>query len=851
MRNGKRKYGAIFLALCMLVTATMVLVPTVSADEPIVTSGGELDLDFDSMWMSDEGVYEWDDNWPFNPPYYLGEDDHFIEFGIVNNDPLFAISNVYVNVSDTGPLDFYSSAFSGQNQNIGGGGTGTFVWMFNTTTSGSIGRHALTLRIAYWNTTGIRKNILWNVEVVITSRASVSAIDTLFAGDDFKEFGLDLDPTVNIFDVYFNVTVPDADFTWGSATDPADDDIAVGWDPGMVPAAGQTFDYRIDVASDKAPGLYSADYTIDYTIGGTRYYESGADTDFLVDFTPIVEATGTIDIQQGNDTVQFPVTFWNNGNVDLQGLEVRVSPITMGAGLFYEMAYDHYEGTLPALYYDWSPIGDLDMGESGNTMLFAALDPYLPPGEHKILLEWRGYYKNEGQTMQQTAVVYVDGDWTGFAPPYLEQTSEMTTADFQTNTHTGAFIIIDVTDTELSWEAELSGTIDARGDVTSRDIYITLRNFEQIAFTDLYAELEVGPGTPFFDPQDHTATTLERELVGSSTWVGAGGTATMHFIVDVNAGYWQTDSVLPGIHMVDITVSATNDVTKARIVDTVLPVAMEITGFGPELFATMVDYGKIKPGDTFTLTIEITNFGDDTAREVDAYLRADFIAGWTIVDQFVTSISSYSGLNWWGGGDVGDASWGWETDWANYDLFNRTNEITPGDIGVDSVPQIIELNDWIKRRETPPQGRMLWIHVDRIAAGDQWTFEFEMISDVNMVEGMAYYETLDLYYVDSNGLTYGPPGSGASRTVSGQQVLIRSGKGEEYAGRGEVDWSVVLYAIIFLIIAFIVFLIGYALGGKGVRPETREEKPYEPFEEEYKPPEEEIAPPPPEEKPPE
>jgi hypothetical protein len=278
---------------------------------------------------------------------------------------------------------------------------------------------------------------------------------------------------------------------------------------------------------------------------------------------------------------------------------------------------------------------------------------------------------------------------------------------------------------------------------------------------------------------------------------------------------------------------------------------MEIRGFGPELFATVVDYGDIEPGKEFTLTVTITNFGDDTARDVNAYLRADFVTGWTIVDQFVTSISSYGGNNWFGGGDVGDASWGWETDWRSYDKFNRSNSVSPGDIGVDNVPQIVELNDWIKRRETPPQGKVLWIHLNRLEAGEEYVFTFEMISDVNMVKGMAYYETLDLYYVDSNGRTYGPPGSGANEIIEGQQVLIRSGKGDKYTGEEEMDWSVVLYAIIFLIIALIVFLIGFALGGKGGRPAETREEPYKPFEEEeYKPPEEEIAPPPPEEKPP-
>jgi hypothetical protein len=545
------------------------------------------------------------------------------------------------------------------------------------------------------------------------------------------------------------------------------------------------------------------------------------------------------------------------GNVDLISVEVKVDPITMGTNKFFDEIYDHYEGTMPALYYDWSPIGDLAMGESADAMLTAALDLFIPAGEHKILLDWRCYYNNEGQIETSTGVVEADGDWTGGAPVYEEQTSEMSTTDFETNTHTGAFITVDVTDDELSFSASLvsgGGTIDASWDVTNRAITIRLTNKEQIQYKDLFVELECGPGTPFLNPIDHSATTIEMDTL-LNDWIAASGTRDVNFHVDVNVAWWQDDSEEPGMFVVDIIVDGTNDDTEDRIEDTMVPVAMEIIGFGPELFATAVTYESIDPGDEFQLTITIENFGDDTAREVDAFLRADFISGWTIVDQFTTSVGSYGGF-----GDnppVGDASWGWVTDFSQYTQFNRSHDIRPGEIGIDSVVDIVELHDWMQRRETPPQGKILWIHLDRLAAGDTHSFVFDMISDVNMVEGMVYIERLDLYYVDSNGETYGPPGSMTNNWIEGQQVLIRTGKGDKYTGTDEMDWSVVLYAIIFLIIAFIVFIIGYALGGKGGGGPKPEEPSYSSYEDEYTPPEpsppieDEVGPPAPEEQPPE
>jgi hypothetical protein len=351
---------------------------------------------------------------------------------------------------------------------------------------------------------------------------------------------------------------------------------------------------------------------------------------------------------------------------------------------------------------------------------------------------------------------------------------------------------------------------------------------------------------------------------GSDTTIDADDTAEIDFTVDVNMAWWQEDSSsptynAPETYMVDLFVDATNDHDETRTLDEQIPAQVNINGFGPELFASVVSHTTIKPGNTFDLTVEVTNFGDDTAREVDAYLRADFVSGWTIVDQFVTSIGAYGGE---GGGPVGDASWGWETDWAGYDQFNTTHDVRPGELGVESVPQIVELYDWIKRRETPPQGKILWIHLDRLEPGTTHTFEFEMVSDVNMVEGMVYYETLELEFVDSNGETYGPDPFEVmyDHYAPPQEVLIRAGKGEKYETE-EFDTSVLLYAIIFLIIAFIVFLIGYALGGRGGK-EKAEPAGFDDYEQEYMPPpEEDLAPPPapeedlgppmPEEKPPE
>jgi hypothetical protein len=341
----------------------------------------------------------------------------------------------------------------------------------------------------------------------------------------------------------------------------------------------------------------------------------------------------------------------------------------------------------------------------------------------------------------------------------------------------------------------------------------------------------------------------------SDTDIDADDTAYVYFTVDVNSAWWQANSLPPETYTVDLTVAATNDDDEVRLEDVTIPAVVNIDGFGPELFASIISRSTITPGDNFTLSITIENFGDDIAREVDAYLRADFVAGWSIVDQFVTAISPYEGMNWGGGGDIGDASWGWADDWESYDYFNRSRnkDIMPGDLDVGNVVELVQLHDWIQRRETQPQGVILWMHVDRLAPGDTHVFMFDMVSDKNMVPGMVYYETLELYFVDSNGEDYGPNGKPVGNVeehyAPPQEVLIRAGKGDKFEGQeDEFDPAVLLYAVIFVIIVFILFLIGYALG-KGGKGTERREAPYMPPEEEYGPPADEELPPP-EEKPP-
>jgi hypothetical protein len=113
-----------------------------------------------------------------------------------------------------------------------------------------------------------------------------------------------------------------------------------------------------------------------------------------------------------------------------------------------------------------------------------------------------------------------------------------------------------------------------------------------------------------------------------------------------------------------------------------------------------------------------------------------------------------------------------------------------------------------------------------------------MESDVNMIEGMAYYQTLFVSYHDSaNGETYGPEVPPYDNLVEPQQVLIKtSEKGSKYSAQDEFDWTPVIYGIIFAIIAIFCFILGGVLmGRKGGEPSPSYEEPYTPYEPEPEP----------------
>ncbi len=910
MKEGKKKIKSMFLVVCLLFSAFIAIASiSVSADEDV---GGDIEAVYDDNWMEEQPAIPLDADKLIqlnyhvtgSDAYHLGDIDVPVRITLRNTH---GSDNIYVDqasLTSNHALFTVNDDEDDGNTIVNSGGTTNFDFTIDIGTAGAVN---------FLYVGALRLN-LDDMEQPPGTDINDETFDfDIYVSSVFDDDFPDDDMDVHEGLPYIDETPPDDDeFEAGVTmqegemplTEYADYDItdvhgtlsnlatgvtlSGGQAEAINPTGGGSFDlfWRFDVPASTIPGFYSMDCLMVYVRDdtGATITENARGTGLYVDFTPRVTASlqTPVTINQIDDLqATLDVIFTNDGNVDLTDMMVYPQPDMD----WLDVRFHHYENDDDTYVTEFN-IGALVVGASSSAVTVEiAAAMMLPNGDHRVPFEWNGWYYEDGSTGTATrwvecgAYMYdhdtddetpevgrlykdinEDGRYDG-GDAELEPIWEGAWVDFTVNDANG-----------LTWEAFLTNpaTINAGldGDVMYTTITVTIYNKELVNYKDLEVTLETGLNLPFWDPavEDHTESQLKMDPTSMTTipagTPGTPGEATIDFTVDVNAAWWKANSVSPETYLVDVTVNATNDHDETRIVGTVIPVKFDITGFGPELFARAVNYNKdFKPGATFALTIEITNYGDDTAREVDAYLRADFIAGWEIVDQFVTSISSYGARDYTGSGGVGDASWGWESDWGTYDRFNRTNEIKPADLDVDDIPEMVELYDWIRRRETPPQGIVLWMHVDRLEPGQTHNFVFEMKSDVNMVEGMAYYETLELYYVDSNGEDYGPNGKPVGTIedhyAPPQQVLIRAGTGEVYTGKDEVDWGLVLNAIIFAIIIVIAFILGGAImGGRREKPEKHrpEEEPYEAPEEEYGPPpapEDELGPPLPEENPPE
>ena len=416
--------------------------------------------------------------------------------------------------------------------------------------------------------------------------------------------------------------------------------------------------------------------------------------------------------------------------------------------------------------------------------------------------------------------------WSGWTSPWIA----------------GPYVMITVIDNNPDFTAGTIYNEDAdeyyfdlaNDNLVNVEISCDIDNLEQVGFLDIRATLHVGPGTPFFNPLDHSATTVENDIGPSSTSISPGGTAEMFWHVDVDP------NTHPGVYKVNITITGRNADTTEYITATTQAM-VEIRGFGPELVVTGVTTGDIAPGKIFFLNLTIQNMGDDTARDVFVAIPGTVGYNWDVIDGFVSAISSSDNNKMVSvpNGYYDNYSWYWP-GWGYYGeeyiedgSLNRTQSkstefsgVTLEQLNITDAKDIVDLALYIEGVFNSPTAEIWLMKADNLAPGQSITLSFKMQSNINMVKGRPYVIKVVTSYVDSYG-------DGPAPNFATQQITIRTADaGVPYHGTmtnqnaGKLTSQELLYLGIILL-AILLIIVGIALAGRGGGKKRKKEPAYE------------------------
>lgn len=658
----------------------------------------------------------------------------------------------------------------------------------------------------------------------------------LYAGQTFTPLNIDVDDNAwnSAHNLYLNLSNIPTGITFDSPN---------GWIPGDV-GNPSTIGFRVDVERDMAPGVYPVDYQVQYYNGDNVWCTDTGTLNITVEFTPVIEAelTGTnITINQGDAAIQaLGVTFTNTGNVDLRDVVIDLDY----DGYFFYAATDYYEGSAGSnqqnpVQVTEVDVGSLDIGATAEGQWYVAANPYVQAGDHRILFDWDATYFDNGATNNPTHYEDVSGFWwdddmdpsTPMVPGYSLLPWQEWIA--------GAYVMIGVVDNHPDFSASKIENYDTGNDyfnmssdeLTDVEVYSEIHNFELVDFTELKATLQVGAGTPFWNPMDHSATTVDSDMTDSDDTIAADGYADMYWYVDINP------NTAPGIYTVNITLTGRNADT-TQYITTTMQATVEVRGFGPEIVVTGVTTGDIAPGKIFYLNLTVQNVGDDTARDVFVTIPGNVGYDWNVINGFVSSISSFNNSYY----DYAD--W-WSNVYASGENNSRDvqpNDITLKQLNITDAKDIVDLALYIEGVFNSPTPEVWMMKADTLAPGQSVTLSFKMQTNINMVEGRPYVIDVVTDFTDSYG-------NGPDVNLRTQEITLRTtDPGTPYhttptttqpAGTLSNE-NLMLLGLILLVI--ILIIIGVALAGSRSGKKKQKEPEETQYTQEPMPPEGEVAP---------
>ncbi|MCK4757304.1 MAG: hypothetical protein KAS67_02515, partial [Thermoplasmata archaeon] len=862
----------------------------VVADTEVVTGG--LDIVFDTDFMLDEKV--WMSNVAGTNPYNLGEGDGLDDDAVTgdscdlrirlhNTDVTDAANDFYVNITS-----YTATVFDFEDTVTGTAGVqvsvGPLIIAANGYQNFDFNFDVLATNIALGTSTNTAITLTWDylddnsgTPLSVTGNTGgyiyLSSIfddpandpdeqlpnmedeaeigDPEFeAGDTFEEAEMDLLNyelgTDNIDDLTCVVTPPGDGITFSGDRDTCI--IPGGIDAGVT---DQTL-YRVDVAAQKAPGIYDGSAVITYTRADSdlRVTENDLLVEFEVDFSfddvnatddgnPYSEfqcratsvtvvdddlmATRQVDVVAPFDTIEQPtytdqkirvnVTIENNGNTDLYNVEFEIDPDAWGANDYFRNPRFFYHETGAPTDADsithTEPL--LIVGDTINFTIEMIVVNNIPIGEHRLPIIYNGFYFNGGEL----------DDASGFIETNGGEDLEI------------IFSIV-VTDSAISCHATVTvpANVDganAKNDIRANSITVNLVNDEQYTFIDVTVRANFN-NTPWYNPIINMGDPwvwafAANPATPEPTWApGAGGAFDAEFWVDTDP------ALIPDRYPFQLEITAViNDTLQqvSVVIDYTRGCVIDFTGYGPELIITSFTADEIVPGETFSLELEITNLGDDTARDVFVSIPSDTTEeyDWTVPggeeafkDQF----------DWTGVFD----------NWSNasFDNFDIPDDMfyTMESLDVDNIREIVEINLYMDGVYSMPGSTIMIIKINDLAPGASTNCTFTMIADKDMVNGKPYTINVTITGID-------PDNGTAVQIGDGFQVLevMSSLPGSSY-NPTEVDWFdtgiKALALLLFLIIIIAILLMVFnKFKGEGDDYDDEDEFGFEDEEDEYEP----------------
>ncbi len=608
------------------------------------------------------------------------------------------------------------------------------------------------------------------------------------------------------------------------------------------------FNFRIDVDLNATAGIYNGQYNITYyNQTGFRINEAGT-IHFVVEFLPILDASvseisapgenstgnateGVLTAEQGNNTLSFNVSFTNPGTVALYHVRVSISDLSAGSDLYLSPVLDHFEGS-KTVNKTWVDLGNIAPGETKNAYIIAAMDRFIPAGQHKIMFNFQGYIYDNGATdrpseYRQVAMIWDSSMGTPYSPMwfydndgdgiYNSHMDELIKEGSDFSQVKGTYLMLNIEDSSPNFRIGMPGSgssstyVSLDDSIVDRELTVSIQNMELVPFRDMSMQVYTGSSSPFMNAVNSgdswsEVSTLDYLAPNGTVNTTTGkklDTAEVSFFVSIRP------NTNPGVYVVPVEIKGVNAYTMKEFT-TQVNMRVEIHGFGPQITVTATSVGNIIPGGTFNMNITIENRGDDTARDLYVIIPPAVTQGpngdWSIIGNFMEAVSpGFGGNITIENGNISDLS----------QLYNAASDGSVAvlrQLNISDARDIVDLDEYIASLYESPSAQIYVVKADNLAPGENITLSFTMMANSNMIKGKPYVVPVQMSYVDSYG----------QKTVNDTGVVVKTNSaGAPYHGEPNAvthsflaidttNGGLMMLFILFLI--FIILIVGLGMG---------------------------------------